>query len=39
MNRRDEEREAAGAWIKSKQAISAERLGDSKRPAPEAATA
>lgn len=38
MNRPDEEREAAGVWIKSKQAVSAERLGDSNRPVSEAAT-
>jgi hypothetical protein len=31
MNRPDEERQAAPEWIKSKQAISAERLGDQNR--------
>lgn len=39
MNRPDEEREAAGAWIKSRQTVSAERLGDSNRPLSEATTA
>lgn len=36
MNRPEEEREAAGSWIKSRQVVSAERLGDSKRPVAEA---
>jgi NADPH-dependent 2,4-dienoyl-CoA reductase/sulfur reductase-like enzyme len=36
MNRPDEERQAAPEWIKSKQAISAQRLGDQNRPLKEA---
>jgi NADPH-dependent 2,4-dienoyl-CoA reductase/sulfur reductase-like enzyme len=37
MNRPDEERAAAQEWIKSKQNVSAERLGDGKRAVQEAA--
>jgi NADPH-dependent 2,4-dienoyl-CoA reductase/sulfur reductase-like enzyme len=36
MNRPDEERQSAQEWIKSKEAISAERLADQNRPVSEA---